>query len=258
MKLYSLYTNHHKVFKDDWFIPSLKEEFDLNIKEYQHDTKGEIGNKAFKKAMLLKVSTIIDAVQENVKDTIIYSDIDIQFFKSFKKLVRKEIENYDILIQRDSPFGVFCAGFMVIKCNENTLYLFKKIKEIMVERDTHDDQQILNELLFYNLIECNFSIRIQAFIIRRLNLLKNLILNKENDSYKLFTKFKNPFHLKVNHLPDSFFSGGTLSARLWKPNDHLTIPDDIILHHANWTVGIENKIEQLNYVKQVVQSRKLN
>ena len=125
----------------------------------------------------------------------------------------------------------------------------------MLERDTHDDQQILNELLFYNLIECNFSIRIQAFIIRKFNLLKKLFLNKENDSYKLFTKFKNPFHLKVNHLPDSFFSGGTCGARLWKPNDLLTIPDDIILHHANWTIGIENKIEQLNYVRKIVKAR---
>ena len=79
MKLYSLYTNHHKVFKDDWFIPSLREEFDLNIREYQLDNKGEIGNKTFKKAMLLKVSTIIDAIKENDKDIIIYSDIDINF-----------------------------------------------------------------------------------------------------------------------------------------------------------------------------------
>lgn len=255
MKLYSLYTNHHKVFKDNWFIPSLKEEFDLNIREYQIDNKGEIGNKAFKDAMLLKVSTIIEAIQENNNEIIIYSDIDIQFFKKFKNYIKKEMLNYDMLIQRDSPFGVFCAGFMVIKCNRSTLNLFKKIRETMLLRDTHDDQQILNELLFYDLIESNFSIRLRVFVHRRVKHLLNLFFNKENDSHKLFTKFKNPFNLKVNHLPNTFFSGGTFSANLWKPNEHLMIPDDIILHHANWTIGIKNKIEQLNYVRKIVNDR---
>lgn len=252
MKLYSLYTHHHKIFKDEWFLPSLKDQFEINISEYSIKDEGEIGNNAFRKAMVLKVSTIINAIKDNFLESIIYSDIDVQFFQNFEDFIRCNILDYDLLIQRDSPFGVFCAGFMVIKCNQNTLSLFERIKELMLERNTHDDQQILNELLFYNIIESNLFVRLKAFSIRRYNKLKSALLKRENKSYKLFTKFKNPFNLKIKHLPATFFGGGTFTADLWKPGDDLIIPDNIILHHANWTIGIENKLEQLKYVKDAV------
>lgn len=252
MKLFSLYTHHHKTFRDEWFLPSLKDSFDLNIIEYQLDEEGKIGNETFKKAMVYKVSTIIDAIKNNINNIIIYSDIDVQFFRSFEKYITENIYNFDLLIQRDSPYGVFCAGFMVINCNQNTLSLFTRIKTLMLERNTHDDQQILNELLFYNIIESNLYFRIKAFTVRRLNMFKYILFNLENQSYKLFTHFKNPFNIKVNHLPSTFFSGGTSTAKVWNPGDQLIIPDNIVLHHANWTIGVENKINQLKYVKSLV------
>ena len=88
--------------------------------------EGEIGNNAFRKAMVLKVSTIINAIKDNFLDTIIYSDIDVQFFQNFEDFIRCNILDYDLLIQRDSPFGVFCAGFMVIKCNKTPYHFLKE------------------------------------------------------------------------------------------------------------------------------------
>ena len=53
--------------------------------------EGEIGNNAFRKAMVLKVSTIINAIKDNFLDTIIYSDIDVQFFQNFEDFIRCNI-----------------------------------------------------------------------------------------------------------------------------------------------------------------------
>ena len=41
----------------------------------------------------------------------------------------------------------------------------------------------------------------------------------------------------------------------WEPGCELNIPQDIVMHHANWTIGIENKIAQLQYVRDIVNSR---
>lgn len=252
MKLFSLYTQHHEVFKNEWFLPSLKDNFELKILEYQLDEEGKIGNETFKKAMVHKVSTIINAIKNNFNEIIIYSDIDVQFFKSFEKHIIELVSGFDLLIQRDSPFGVFCAGFMVINCNYKTLSLFTMIKKLMIDRNTHDDQQILNELLFYDLIESNLYFRLKAFSVRRFNVMCSKLFKLENRSFKLFTHFKNPFNLKINHLPSTFLSGGTFNAKVWRPGDDLYIPSNIILHHANWTIGVQNKINQLNYVRDSV------
>ena len=50
----------------------------------------------------------------------------------------------------------------------------------------------------------------------------------------------------------------------WNPGfkyesvNNLTIPKEIIFHHANWCVGIQNKITQLDFVKNKIASLKLN
>jgi hypothetical protein len=254
MKIYSLFTKQHKVFKDEWFLPSLKDDFEVIIKEYSIEEEGEIGNLAFKNAMFLKVSTIIDAISDNINDVIIYSDIDIQFFKPIQNPIHRLIDNFDLLIQRDSPFGVFCAGFMVIRCNKKTLSLFKSIRKRMEEKDTHDDQQILNEILHYDIIESNYFKRVRIAIVRRWGILLSKLKISKNINYKLFTSLKNDYGVKCSHLPETFLSGGTLTGKLWNPGDELEIPKGILLHHANWTVGLKNKILQLKYVREAVKS----
>jgi hypothetical protein len=50
-------------------------------------------------------------------------------------------------------------------------------------------------------------------------------------------------------LPLTFFGGGTLTARIWNPGDELPVPDGIVMHHANFTCGVPNKIKQCEYVR---------
>jgi hypothetical protein len=58
--------------------------------------------------------------------------------------------------------------------------------------------------------------------------------------------------LRFGCLPPIFFGGGTLTGRGWKPGDTLQLPRGLLLHHANFTAGIENKIRQLDYVRELV------
>ena len=59
--------------------------------------------------------------------------------------------------------------------------------------------------------------------------------------------------IKKSLLPYKFFNPALdIGPNKWLPGTILKLPKDIILHHANWTIGIENKIKQLDYLKSLL------
>jgi Nucleotide-diphospho-sugar transferase len=59
--------------------------------------------------------------------------------------------------------------------------------------------------------------------------------------------------LRFDCLSPVFFGGGTLTGRGWVPGDTLQIPRGLLMHHANFTAGIGNKVRQLEHVRELVQ-----
>ena len=130
-----------------------------------------------------------------------------------KWTIEKEIEGYDMVIQRDGPGeGELCAGFFACQANEAVKELWLKVHEIMKADAKRDDQQPLNHLL-------------------------------KGRATKVRWK----------RLPNDFLSGGTLHTELWVPGKIIPAPVTVILHHANWTFGIDNKLAQLKQVRETVQ-----
>lgn len=56
-------------------------------------------------------------------------------------------------------------------------------------------------------------------------------------------------------LPETYFGAGFFTGKTWIPYMMLDIPEGIKIHHANWTVGVENKIKQLALVWSIVKQR---
>jgi hypothetical protein len=216
--LYSMYTDSHRILLNEWFSPSLKNlkgEFDVRITKFlQECPTGVEGKEGFHITMRRKVEMIIQAIKETMGSWFVYSDVDIQFFAPIKKDLFQRLADVDIVIQKDSPKGVLCAGFFACKSNKWTLALFQEILSIMLKNPNFHDQKVLN------------------FILHR---------------------SKNKIHWKT--LPPIYFGGGTLTGTGWKPGNSLPVPKEIKMHHANWTRGTKNKIAQLKYVKDVVESR---
>lgn len=55
-----------------------------------------------------------------------------------------------------------------------------------------------------------------------------------------------------SYLPTKFFGGGTFTNRIWNPGDELLVPDGVVMHHANFTCGVPNKLKQCEYVRRKV------
>lgn len=226
MKLYALYTPSHEILKDTYFLPSIQDDFEIVLGFCeQTSSSATFMSEGWTKTTMRKVDLIIRAIEENWGNVFIFSDVDIQFFAPIQDTILALIEGKDIIMQRNNPEGVLCTGFFACRANEKTLRLWQDVKKTMENNKSNSDQISFNQCI------------------------------------KKKSK-RNPYGLVWDYLPDSFFGAGTLAAYpgyLWKPGRMLHIPDDIMIHHANWTRGIKNKIAQLKYVRnEVSKKRKLS
>lgn len=201
--------------------------------------------------MLRKCDLILEAIEENQGEIFIYSDTDVQFFRPTESAILKLMWGKDIIFQRDTPNGKLCCGFLACRANQKTFKLWQDAKQIVSKQSDQDkgDQEIINSLLLNNKIS-GLTQRIGARLVR--------IFKKKDPwlAHRLFPP-QNKYGIKWGYLPVEFFGAGTLTGRQWEPGMYLEIPRNIILHHANWTVGLENKIAQLKFVRDVVESRTL-
>ena len=55
---------------------------------------------------------------------------------------------------------------------------------------------------------------------------------------------------------EKFFTVGHVLGMRWRKEVNFSIPQGILVHHASWTLGIENKINLLEIVKRRVHNRK--
>lgn len=219
IKLYAIYTPSHRILKDTYFLPSIQDDFDITCEPVEQKcSSARFMDAGWTETTTAKVDLIIRAIHENWGNVFIFSDVDIQFFCPIQETLLLLMKDNDLIIQKNSPNGVLCSGFFACKANEKTLGLWTDVKKIMEKDASKSDQISLNQCI------------------------------------KRHSK-KNPYDLKWDYLPNTFFGGGTLTGHEWLPGKKLPIPANIMMHHANWTKGIQNKIAQLKYVKHSVEKR---
>lgn len=224
VRVYVIFTPSHERFFNEWFKPSMPKDCELVIERIpQWCRSGSYGRSGWQKTMLAKVDLVIRGIKENWGSYFVHSDVDIQFFREITPGFERLIAIHDLVIQRDSPpvkgrpFGVPCAGFFVCRGNERTLQLWQEVRNYMIKHRVHDQRALLDLLMSHNQ------------------------------------------RIKVNwcYLPDSYMSAGTYLGHGWRQNQPFPVAEDIVLHHANWTEGMGNKIRQLRKVRDAVNARRL-
>ena len=108
---------------------------------------------------------------------------------------------------------VLCAGFFICKQNIATLSFFEQIYRILKnEMDRGIDDQVI---------------------------INNVLRS-------------NPNIINFGVLPsDKYYTVASTIKSVWNGQD-FTLPSTIFVHHANWTVGIKNKLQLLNIVREKV------
>jgi hypothetical protein len=210
-KLITFYSESHKDIYNIFYNSCNKylKNFDLKCKIInQVSPTGEYESLGFDLTMLEKIKWIIENIDTNDDNYMIFSDCDVQFFQD----INEDLGLYDILFQED--LGSYCAGFFICKQNQIILNFFEYVREALelnMNGIIHD-QTIINHIL-------------------------------HNDA---FPNIKVGFLDRNQYWTIANVNGG----RVWREEDSIShVPKEIIMHHANFTVGIKNKMSLLKQVK---------
>lgn len=208
MKLYTFFTDTHKIFLDQ-FIKTFPFEsgLDLEIRYLPQDCPtGSFHSEGWNETMRKKIEYIIHSLNETKENEFfIHSDIDVQFFGNIKSDLEDimTLTNSDILFQNDGSY--LCNGFFICKKNKLTIDLFNDV--LLKLNFYRNDQVAVNDLLRHKKI-------------------------------------------KYSSLPERYYTVG-INHGLWSGNEiEFIIPNDLIMHHANYTEGVENKIKLLKIIRE--------
>ena len=221
MKLLTFYSDSHKEVYEDFFLKSynkhLKKSFTLKPRYIEQICKaGSYGSEGWEETMVKKFEHIIDNIDINDKELLVFADCDIQFFKDFSNDITEELGDKDIKFQ-DDVIAV-CAGFFVCKQTKEVLDFFKMVKMYILKyiKPGICDQVVLNRI---------FEKRV-------------------------------PLKVKWGLLPRTKYftvASSTCGPVRWTGED-FEPPSDILVHHGNWTVGLDNKLKLMNLVKNKVEN----
>lgn len=214
LQVHTFFTPSHQILFDDWLNYSAKTH-GIQIYPFlnfdQLCTTGSFGDDGWRATQLKKVENYISIFENNNDSEIIVgTDADVQFIRPCENQLIEFLGNYDISFQ-ENVGGKICSGFFVARCNSNVIDFFKKVS----------------------------------------NSLKNEISKSSEgggEQYEMWKLIESGNHsANIGMLPKN---------EIWNPRtkytelSELVIPDNMLVHHANWTHGLDNKIKQLAYVRE--------
>lgn len=226
IKAYTLFTDSHKKFLTDYFLPTFpfRKEIELTILHRpQHCKTASFESEGWKETMRDKSTCFYEKVQECKNDEIfMFIDPDIQFFGDFYDEIVTYMRDLDIAWQNDVIGGVN-TGFFAVRNNKQTRGFFKTILGNLDSKDFSQEQVLANYLL-QNMAQFP-SIAVKSAFLPN--------------------KYWTYGHVAASADPRT---GGCRGS--WTPESlDFNIPKDIIIHHANWVQGVENKLKLLDLIK---------
>jgi hypothetical protein len=230
MKIYTVFTeSHYDLFKN-YFIKTFP--FDNNLQlvvkfKPQVCPSSEFQSEGWRDTMKYKVRCFIDAAYETpYNECFMFSDPDIQFFKPFSQDVIQQLGNFDAAFQNDYGGGVN-TGFFIMRSTEKTRAFLKTVEGNL--------EKFPEEQVCFNYLINNFQMYPKiAFPIK--------LLNKNYWTYGEYA-----IKRACSENP----------AGTWQGHEDFDIPQDIVMHHGNWTVPFTNKIKLMDAVKQKYNARKI-
>lgn len=213
MKLYSLFTDSHKQLMYEYFIPSLFKVEDTNI------------------------DLIIKKIPQ-ICPTGLFGDSG--WFETM--LIKAEYHIQSCLENMGKKF-------IYMDCD---IQFFKPFVEKMLQELGDYDIACQNDVFPFHdrttycagLFICDANEKTLKFFT---NLYSSMKHHKYNDQMALND---NLYLLRHKMLSDNnFYTISQTTNILWDNKYDISIPKDILVHHANWTHGIENKIKLLDLVK---------
>ena len=167
MKIFCCYTQAHKTLLENYFSRSLPAGFSVTSIELDIAGPGDYLSPEFLQCISRKVDLILQSIEENSDEIVIWSDIDIQFFDLQPEMLVNQLGNHDIAFQREGHRVTDVnTGFIVCRCNRATAAFFRKAKDGLKQIPTANEQLIINALLRQENCEVSWTYLSPGFYAR--------------------------------------------------------------------------------------------
>jgi len=151
LKVFGVYSEENKKLKDDWFLKTLVDDFELNFSYLGSNSGQEVhfSSDYWFNALRKRHEYLCQAIRDNQGDIILSTDFDIQFFGPCLPIINKSIAEKDIVFQSEwwPPTGEVNVGFVAIRCNEKTLDFYNRTARMEFEKMPLGAQSAINKLL---------------------------------------------------------------------------------------------------------------
>jgi len=151
VKVFGVYSEENKKLKDDWFLKTLTDDFELNLKYLGSSggTEVHFASDYWFRALRERHEYLCQAIRDNFGEIILSMDLDMQFFGQCRPVITEAMAKKDIVFQSEHwpPTGEVNAGFVAIKCNDKTLDFYTQISQMQFEKMPFGDQSAINQLL---------------------------------------------------------------------------------------------------------------
>ena len=138
-------------FYDDRYAPLVRI-FKNTIKDDYEIKLSKIDSVSGQEVWVEKTKAIIRCIEENMGDHVVFSDVDIQFFRKTRPSIEMLFGN-DMMVQWQVG-DVANIGFMVIRCHENMLAFFDDV--LNKSRLGQWDQKTVNDKLMSENLKWSF------------------------------------------------------------------------------------------------------
>lgn len=171
-------------------------------------------------------------------ELVVFSDVDIKFYGKVKVDLASCLEGKDICFMKDHNTDETgrCGGFFVVRVSEKIRSFFK---EVVNKLSSHTDSNV-------------------SFETSEQSTINNLL----NDHPEISWGYLPPRYYThglyvegIENFSTEDQSGLWWENKNWAERSRIFVPDDILVHHANWCHGIKNKVHLLDWVKEIVSLR---
>jgi hypothetical protein len=221
LTVHALVTPSHMPMLERWFLPSLPVECRPVI--HSRDAEPVVyAQGSWHRVVGQKFDIVLETISTlDDGELFVMSDVDVCFYGSFVDDARGRMDGLEVLFQNNRPTlplapDNVCTGFMVIRATSRSRDFFERARNVLVTRNS-------------------------------------AIVGDQNACIEILRTA--PDAIRWGFLPVTYWSPGDPRGR-WEPGMSLAPPDGMLLHHANHTVGVDNKLAQLEAVAAIMELRR--
>jgi nucleotide-diphospho-sugar transferase len=149
MKIFCCHTpSHNKLYHED-FVPTIPAGFTVQSEIIEMFGEGHYDSPQFVPCVVKKVDLILQSLHQNAGSVIIWSDVDIQFYRLTPETAMAELGDHDIAFQAAGvPPNEINSGFFICRCNQRVIQFFEKIRHSLCHEEAGEiEERVINKLL---------------------------------------------------------------------------------------------------------------